>query len=446
MNNYCCFDEKQIEYLRRTQDSWLNVAEGGKRGGKNVLNALSFCIALENHPNRFFLLAGVDQSSARINIAECDGFGIKNYFVKRCRAGKFEKKDCLYVKTRTGEKVLFFAGGKRDGDEANIKGYTYGMAYITEANECHKKFLNEVMDRTLSSDDRKIFHDLNPKPPSHWYYSEFLDFHEKQQNIKPKYGYNYGHFNIFNNLSISDDKLRTTLSTYNKNSIWYKRDILGNRIANSGVLFGEIANNKDRYLIDNLTIGGFITTGVDFGKNGSPHAFCSQKISRDFNNIQVLRSDEVDCTENGIKVTDDLGVGETLARLKVGFIKHIKYVLNKWGGIEAIYCDSAEPELIEFLKKCLQAEGLHIGIYGSIKIEISSRIHLWGVMLMQDRIKFLKNETDEIVKALQDATQDDKAEDDRYLDDKTSDIDILDAHNYGIEKWYKQFLRLGGGN
>ena len=77
MNNYCCFDEKQIEYLRRTQDSWLNVAEGGKRGGKNVLNALSFCIALENHPNRFFLLAGVDQSSARINIAECDGFGIK---------------------------------------------------------------------------------------------------------------------------------------------------------------------------------------------------------------------------------------------------------------------------------------------------------------------------------------------------------------------------------
>ena len=43
---------------------------------------------------------------------------------------------------------------------------------------------------------------------------------------------------------------------------------------------------------------------------------------------------------------------------------------------------------------------------------------------------------------MQDATQDDKAEDDRYLDDKTSDIDILDAHNYGIEKWYKTILRI----
>lgn len=52
---------------------------------------------------------------------------------------------------------------------------------------------------------------------------------------------------------------------------------------------------------------------------------------------------------------------------------------------------------------------------------------------MQDRIRFVKNETEEIVKGLQEATQDEEAEDDRYLDDGTSDIDILDANNYGIE-------------
>jgi hypothetical protein len=80
-------------------------------------------------------------------------------------------------------------------------------------------FLNEVNDRTLSSDNRKVFHDLNPKPPAHWYYTEFLKFHEDQQKIIDDYGYNYGHFNIFNNLSVSDEKLRKTLTTYNKNSI-----------------------------------------------------------------------------------------------------------------------------------------------------------------------------------------------------------------------------------
>ena len=64
--------------------------------------------------------------------------------------------------------------------------------------------------------------------------------------------------------------------------------------------------------------------------------------------------------------------------------------------------------------------------------------------LCKIELDFVKNETEEIVKGLQEATQDEEAEDDRYLDDGTSDIDILDANNYGIEKWYKQLLRIGG--
>lgn len=444
MNKYASFDEKQVEYVKKCQTSWLNVAEGGKRGGKNVINSLAFCIALENHKNKTFLIAGSSIANAKLNVVDCDGFGIMNYFEGRCRLGKYQNKECLYVYCRDRkEKVLIFAGGAKANDYVSIKGNTYGMAYVTEANECHKTFLNEVMDRTLSSDDRKIFHDLNPKPPAHWYYTEFLKFHE-EQSIKIKdYGYNYGHFNIFNNLSVDNKKLKDILRTYNKNSIWYKRDILGQRIASAGVLFGDIANNKARYMIDKAR-SGFITTGVDFGKNGSPHAFCSQRISPTFDYIDVLKSDVIDCSQDSEEVEDTKGIGNTLAKLEKGFIKHIKYVLKKWGSIEAIFCDSAEPELIEFLRKALLKNGLQIPIRESIKIDISSRIHLWGILLMQDRIKFVKNETEEIVKGLQEATQDEEAEDDRYLDDGTSCIDILDANDYGIERWYKQLLRIGG--
>lgn len=117
---------------------------------------------------------------------------------------------------------------------------------------------------------------------------------------------------------------------------------------------------------------------------------------------------------------------------------------KKWGNIEGIFCDEADPELIEFLRKALIRNGYSIPIYKSIKIPISSRIHLWGILLMQDRIKFVKNETEDIVKGLQEATQDAEADDDRYLDDNTSCIDILDAQCYGIERWYKQLLRIGG--
>lgn len=415
-----------------------------KEDGKNVINSLAFCIALENHKNKLHLVAGSSIGNAKLNVIDCDGYGIMNYFSGRCREGKYKSKECLYVYCADGkEKVLILSGGAKANDYVSIKGNTYGMAYITEANECHPTFLNEVMDRTLSSDDRKIFHDLNPKPPSHWYYTDFLKFHEEQSSKIKDYGYNYGHFNIFNNLSISNEKLKNILRTYDKNSIWYKRDILGHRIASAGVLFGEITNNKARYMVDNAR-SGFITTGVDFGKNGSPHAFCSQRISRTFDYVDVLRSDLIDCTEKGEKVTDNMGIGETLAKLEKGFITHIKYVLKNWGSIEGIFCDSAEPELIEFLRKVLMRNGLYIPIYESIKIEIPSRIHLWGILLMQDRLKFVKNETEDIIKGLQEATQDEEAEDDRYLDDGTSCIDILDANNYGIERWYAQLLRIGG--
>lgn len=441
MNTYAPLVKTQVEYFNRCQYSWFNVAEGGKRGGKNVLNALCFCVLLENHPDKLHLLGGVSMSSVKLNIIDCDGYGIANYFEGRCREGKYKNKDCLYVRTADGKtKILLISSGAKSGDEKYIKGNTYGMAYVTEANECHPKFLQEVMDRTLSSNDRKIFHDLNPKPPAHWYYTDILQYHETQQSLNKNYGYNYGHFNIFDNMSITNEKLRKVLSTYDKSSIWYLRDILGKRIANAGILFSSIANNSDRYKTKEL-MDGYITTGVDIGKNGSKHAFCSQVINRSYRDVLVLRSDEVDCSNQDDVVNDD-GIGVKLEQLKIGFIRHIKYVMNRYGKINIVYVDSAEPTIIDFLQQCLVNEGLHIPVQASLKINIKDRIHLFGILLMQDRLKFLDGETKEIIKGLQEATQDNNVNEDRWLDDGTSDIDILDAFNYGIERWCKPLIKI----
>lgn len=441
MNSYAPFNNKQINYLRNTQTSWFNVAEGGKRGSKNVLNALCFCILLENHPDKLHLVAGVSIASVKLNIIDCNGYGIMNYFSGRCREGKYKNKDCLYVICADGnEKILLISGGAKDGDEKYIKGNTYGMAYVTEANECHPKFLKEVFDRTISSSNRKVFHDLNPKPPAHWYYTDILDFHEQQQKLDKNYGYNYEHFNIFDNMSITDNKLKEILKTYDKKSIWYLRDILGQRIASAGILFDLIANNKERYLTKD-TITGIITCGVDIGKNGSKHAFCSQIVSRSYRNVLTIRSDEVDCS-NQDEVQDTDGIGVKLKQLRDGFIQHIKYVIMKYGKVDYVFVDNAEPTIIDFLQKSLENENIHIPVKPSIKIEIKDRIHLIGILLMQDRLNFIENETNEIVKSLQEATQDDNAEEDRWLDDGTSDIDILDAFIYGIENWTRELMLL----
>lgn len=244
MNFPAPFTQRQHEYMARCLSSWFNVAEGGKRGSKNVLQTYVFCKMLETHQNRLHLVAGVSVATAKLNILDCDGFGLSNYFEGRYREGRYKDRDCVYVQTKTGEKIVLVSGGGKNGDEKLIKGNTYGMAYITEANECHENFIKEVFDRTLSSTDRKIFHDLNPKSQLHWYYEKILDIHEEKKRDNPSYGYNYGHFTIADNLSISGDKLRKVLETYNKGSVWYRRDILGIRAAAEGLVYPMFSREK----------------------------------------------------------------------------------------------------------------------------------------------------------------------------------------------------------
>ncbi|MEG2678101.1 MAG: PBSX family phage terminase large subunit, partial [Oscillospiraceae bacterium] len=168
-----------------------------------------------------------------------------------------------YIQTKAGEKIVLVSGGGKDRDERLIKGNTYGTAYVTEANECHPNFIQEVFDRTLSSKGRKIFHDLNPKAPSNWYYTDVLRFHEDKQDENPAYGYNYGHFTIADNMSISRAELNRAIDTYDKKSIWYQRDILGLRKIAEGLVYPMFSPEK--HLVDAKPTHGNYYISLDYG-------------------------------------------------------------------------------------------------------------------------------------------------------------------------------------
>lgn len=263
MNLPSPFSENQTAFFHRCFNNWFSVAEGGKRGGKNVLITMAYCAILEKHPSRIHLIAGVSTATARLNILDCDGYGLMNYFEGRCRTGQYQNRDCLYINTPTGEKIVLVSGGGKAGDEKLIKGNTYGTAYITEANECSQTFIQEVFDRTISSPDRKVFHDLNPKAEGHWYYTDILAFHEEKQEGDPNYGYNYGHFTIADNMSLSNDKLRAVLSTYDRNSLWYKRDILGARCIAEGLVYPMFS--KETCVVNGYDPHGKYYVSIDYG-------------------------------------------------------------------------------------------------------------------------------------------------------------------------------------
>lgn len=388
------FSKRQEEYMYRSFQSWFNVAEGGKRGGKNVLQTTIFCMMLETHKNKIHLISGVSIATAKLNIMDCDGFGLLNYYEGRCREGKYQSRDCVYVQTMTGEKIVLVSGGGKDGDEKLIKGNTYGMAYVTEANECHPNFLREVFDRTLSSSNRKIFHDLNPKEEEHWYYTDILNFHELKQLNDLTYGYNYGHFTIADNYSESDNKIKALLDTYDKETVWYRRDIKGERAVAEGIIFRRFADNNEPYLYDDEELledylengnkkyrlkrqPNKIVIGVDFGGNGSMTTFAATAYFNRYHDLRVLE-------EDGIPLSKDIDAD----RICIKFIEFYQMITDKYGRVDWIFPDSASPTLINSLRSAAKAAGLpYRNIKGCRKNAVEDRPKAIDKLLNTGRLK-----------------------------------------------------------
>lgn len=421
--------ENQLAYLRKSVDSWLNIAEGGKRGGKNVLQTLAFCLSLDVHKDRLHLVSGVSVATAMLNVIDCDGYGVKNFFAGRCRDGKYNERNCLYVDTKTGEKVILISGGGKAGDEKAIKGQTFGMAYITEVNECHKLFVKEVFDRTISSSDRKIFHDLNPKSPEHWYYTDILNVHSENNNKYDNYGLNYGHFTIADNYSIDDSKLKTILRTYDKNSIWYKRDILGLRIATEGLIYQQFVENNDMFIVDVIPREFMIISiGIDYGASKSRTSFKCIGITAGYKSIYVLKEMELD----GVKSPETLYEKFSMFYSMVtNEFHHVNYVFCDYGALGQVITHGLQ-------RYCFKNE-IPLSLHDCQKGKIIERIQLINHVIAKNCF-FVRSSCTNMINALNSAVWDDKHEDKR-LDDGTSDIDSLDALEYAVFPFRGKFIK-----
>ena len=96
------------------------------------------------------------------------------------------------------------------------------------------------MARQVASKQPKILWDLNPCSPTHRIYVDYIDKYAEKGLLG---GYNYGHFTINDNLSISDERREEIKSMYDDTSIWYRRDILGERCVAEGLVHKKFAEN-----------------------------------------------------------------------------------------------------------------------------------------------------------------------------------------------------------
>jgi PBSX family phage terminase large subunit len=217
----------------------MNVAEGAIRSGKTIDHCIIAAMYLELCPDKIHLASGSTIGNAKLNIGACNGFGLENLFRGRCKWGKFKDNEALYIYTQTGEKIVIFAGGAKADSYKRILGNSYGMWIATEINEHYdcddsrSSFIKVAFGRQVAAQKPLVLWDLNPCNPQHRIYTDYID------NYLDGYigGYQYKHFTIDDNLSISPQRKAEIKSQYIVGSIWYRRDILGERCIAEGLVY-----------------------------------------------------------------------------------------------------------------------------------------------------------------------------------------------------------------
>ena len=233
------FSKKHKDYIKNALSNKMNVAEGAIRSGKTIDHCIIAAMYLEECPDRIHLATGSTLGNAKLNIGVCNGFGLENLFRGRCKWGKYKDNEALFLKTQTGDKVVIFAGGSKADAYKRILGNSYGLWIATEINEHYDcddsrtSFIKVAFGRQLAAVWPMVLWDLNPCNPSHRIYNEYIDLY----NTQYVGGYQYEHFTIQDNLSISEERKREIESQYVPGSVWYRRDILGERCIAEGLVY-----------------------------------------------------------------------------------------------------------------------------------------------------------------------------------------------------------------
>ncbi len=290
--------------------------------------------------------------------------------------------------------------------------------------------------RQAAALDPLVLWDLNPCSPTHPIYENYIDRYKNGF----KGGYQYMHFTMEDNLALPEGRREEIKSQYDPDSVWYRRDILGQRCAAQGLIYRAFADRPQDFTVDDplkwldehRTRFTAVTIGVDFGGSGSATKFQATGITPG-GVVIALDEEYMDHRKDGL---DPEGLNRRFAAF-------VKRVTAEYGPAET-RADSAEQILIRGLDYTARGQGLKTRVKNAMKLPIRDRIKLTLLLMSQGRL-LVSSRCMKLSAAFQTAVYDPKKQGDQRLDNGSCDIDSLDAFEYSIEPWFNQLERAGQG-
>lgn len=424
------WSEKHKEYMRKTQTSAINIAEGSIRSGKTTDNIFCFAHDLKKSKDKLHLATASTQPTAKIIIGDCDGYGLEHIFKGQCRWGKYKGNECLRIcgkDTGYHEKIVLFCGGAKADSYKKFRGMSIGLWIATEINLHHADTIREAQRRQINADIKRFYWDLNPDSPNASIYKEFIDVYEKKANSGDlKGGFNLITFNIFDNVNLSKENLEAEISKYEPGTVWYKRDILGNRCVAEGLVFESLANDSRKWMISQDKVPERIRDcwiGFDIGGNNSAYAMTCTALGYD-GCYYVLKSVK--------KQADELPM-EDVERFAFGFIDEIEEDYN-------IKIMDVNTDHVDVIINTLNEKRYIFG--KTYKPPLEDRPFAISVLLAQGKIKFLDGKCADLVDELQNLVYDDKSEKPIVKDNGEMQIDTWDSFIYSLVGNWKYLIEV----
>lgn len=435
--NWCPFSQKHKDYIKNGLKNIMNVAEGAVRSGKTIDNCIIAQMYLEICKDKIHLASGSTLANAKLNIGYCNGFGLECLFKGRCRWGKYKDNDALFIDTKTGEKIVIFVGGGKADSYKKILGNSYGLWIATEANEhfdgddAQTSFIKVAFDRQIASNQMLTLWDLNPSYPNHPIYTRYIDKWAKEGLVG---GYQYQHFTIDDNLSITEERKRQIESRYEVGSIWWKRNIKGMRVSAEGVIYVQFCNHQELFIKEKpIDENGkpinfmIISIGIDYGANQSSTAFKATGITQYFKEVWTLDEDKIE----GINAPEEIYKKfEEFYNRVVGNYGKVNYAFGDYGSLGQV--------ITLGINNYLRQKGIPLQVKDCVKGKITERIQL-DCQLFAKGKRYILKKCKHMIEAYSQAVWDSKHPDER-LDDGTYDVDSLDANEYSYFSFYDKFM------
>lgn len=407
--------DKQKEYTRNANRRW-NIKTGAVRSGKSFVDTAAVVpkrIIERKGKSGLSVIIGVSKSTVERNVLQ----PMREIYGPR-RIGNIVSSTNTAV--LFGEEV-YCLGAEKISQVAKIQGASFKYVYGDEVAKWNKEvfeMLKSRMDKPYSCFDGAC----NPENPTHWL-KKFIDSDADIYLQK---------YTIFDNPFLPADFVTELCKEY-EGTIYYDRLIEGKWKRAEGAIFRRFADNPEAFIRPaDVTKLSRIIIGVDFGGNGSGHAFVATGFYPD-GRIQPLMSRK--------HMNKDFPQGIDANVLGELFLQFVQDVVIVYGMPERVYWDNAETVLGTSIRNACRIRFPAVRVMPAAKKRIKDRID-FTVRLLGAGLFSMTPDCGTLRDAMQDAVWNPKAAEDERLDDGSTDIDSLDAYEYTIEREIRGYAQV----